>query len=368
MSFAGFKKQYNKVNQLVSEKIGGAKGTELDDDYLEMERKTDVTDKLVSEIINKTQEFLQPNPATRAKLATQAALSKMKGQQRHLVYTQPESTLGDTLSKYGAELSEGSPSGFGEACKETGVAFSHLSEAKDSLEENVKQNFLYPLHQLQSKDIKEIQHHRKKTAGRRLDYDCKRRKKEKGVSEEELSQAEEKFADSKELTETAMFNLLSNDVEQISQVKGFVDALLEYHESSVTILTELKETLDKKSDEAAGKPKATHVPKRIGSTASKNSNPYDASDSNGKTGSYSFGAPASAPVYAEPIVNQPVTKLTPTAKALYDFEPENDGELGFKEDDIIELTQQIDENWFEGKIRGQVGYFPVNYVEVVNPL
>ena len=39
---------------------------------------------------------------------------------------------------------------------ETGEAFSQLAEAKYSLEENVKQNFLDPLHQLQTKDLKEI--------------------------------------------------------------------------------------------------------------------------------------------------------------------------------------------------------------------
>jgi endophilin-A len=50
---------------------------------------------------------------------------------------------------------------------------------------------------------------------------------------------------------------------------------------------------------------------------------------------------------------------------LYDFDPENDGELGFKEADIITLLTRVDDNWFEGQIHGQVGYFPVNYVKVV---
>lgn len=74
--------------------------------------------------------------------------------------------------------------------------------------------------------------------------------------------------------------------------------------------------------------------------------------------------------------------------ALYDFDPENPGELGFKvrciafdnfqietqtfvcfqENDIIQLLQRVDDNWYEGKVNGKQGYFPQSYVEIKVPL
>lgn len=62
-----------------------------------------------------------------------------------------------------------------------------LADVKYALDDNVKQNFLEPLHHLQSKDLKEVLHHRKKLHGRRLDFDCKKRKQTKGGSSSVLT-------------------------------------------------------------------------------------------------------------------------------------------------------------------------------------
>lgn len=50
-------------------------------------------------------------------------------------------------------------------------------------------------------------------------------------------------------------------------------------------------------------------------------------------------------------------------RALYDFSPVAPGELGFKEGDILIVTQSSDANWWEGKLNGLHGAFPAAYVE-----
>lgn len=389
MAFAGLKKQINKANQYVTEKMGAAEGTKMDDDFVEMERKTDITYELVEELQMKTKEFLQPNPTARAKMAAVKGISKLSGQAKAATYPQPEGTLGETMLAYGRKLGEESV--FAAALVESGETMKQLADVKYALDDNVKQNFLEPLHHLQSKDLKEVLHHRKKLHGRRLDFDCKKRKQTKGagssVTEDEIRQAEEKFAESLHLAQMGMHNILDNDVEQIAQLAFFAEGLLEYHKQCTDILKVLTETLHDKRNEAASKPRKEFIPKTLADlpmsmggemmSSTGRTTPSGLTDglngmNNAKTPAVS---PGSAPGGWDPFGhNAPAaqsrsnSRPTPCCTAVYDFDPENPGELGFKEGDLITLTSRIDENWFEGSLNGKTGFFPVNYVQVTVPL
>ncbi|XP_014224116.1 endophilin-A [Trichogramma pretiosum] len=397
MAFAGLKKQINKANQYMTEKMGGAEGTKLDDEQLvEMERKTDVTFELVDELQLKTKEFLQPNPTARAKMAAVKGIGKLSGQAKASTYPQAEGILGDCMLHYGKKM--GDESIFGQALIEVGDAMKQMADVKYSLDDNIKQNFLEPLHHLQMKDLKEVMHHRKKLQGRRLDFDCKRRCQAK---DDEIRQAEEKFAESLHLAQMGMYNLLENDIEQVAQLATFSEGLLEYHQQCVEILRTLCERLMEKKEEAANRPKDEFQPKTLsdlridaihlsgdGMNGNKRSQldlfpanqPPSSTNASPLASPSVIRSPAKTPMQPQPgqqqqqqgqpgqQPQQQQQQRQPCCTALYDFEPENPGELGFKENDTITLIKKIDDNWYEGTVNGRTGYFPVSYVQVVVPL
>ncbi|VDO84811.1 unnamed protein product [Heligmosomoides polygyrus] len=254
MSLSGLRKQFNKANQYLSETVGAAEATKLDDQYNEMEKHIDMTNELISALVAGTNEYLQPNPAfstislflnpfvqltaTRAKMATMGAISKVRGTVKTSPYPQTEGMLADTMHKYGSSLGESSD--LGKALLEAAEAYRHMADIKYQMEENVKQNFIDPLTHLQNNELKDVNHHRTKLKGRRLDYDCKKRQQRR---DDELIQAEEKLEESKRLAEMAMFNVLSNDVEQVSQLRALVDAQLDFHRQTAQVLEALQAQL-----------------------------------------------------------------------------------------------------------------------------
>ncbi|KAI7892738.1 uncharacterized protein EV154DRAFT_503953 [Mucor mucedo] len=132
--------------------------------------------------------------------------------------------------------------------------------------------------------------------------------------------------------------------------------------------------------------------------AAYNNNQYNASPSYSNNASPSYTAPAytnnqpaytnTQPTYnntyqppqqdASSYASQAATKRAPpppppsrkpgehTAKALYAFDGQQQGDLSFQEGDLITIVQKTDsqDDWWTGKLNGKQGIFPANYVQL----
>ncbi|CAG2104394.1 unnamed protein product, partial [Medioppia subpectinata] len=330
MSLAGLKKQLNKANQFVSEKIGNAEGTKATDEYIELERQTDVIHAVVDDMVSKTKEVLHPNPALRARMAVNSRINST----RKSCYPHPEKDLGECMTKYGTQLKDGSA--FGRSLVEVGETFKELTEIKSKFEDRVKTRFLDPLNRLQTKDINDCMHHRKKLEGRRLDYDCKRRKISRQSSQDhdpDVKLAESKYNESFNLATVAMKNLLDNEEEQSQHMVDLSQALYDYHNECANVLRGLASRLQ-----------GNKISLNMSQTMAQNR-------SNQSIRPTERPKPAERPKLLD--------KPKPKCRAMYDFEAQSPDELSFKEGDVIELKSKVDSNWFEGILYGKSGLFPV---------
>ncbi|XP_037086633.1 E3 ubiquitin-protein ligase SH3RF1-like [Pollicipes pollicipes] len=74
------------------------------------------------------------------------------------------------------------------------------------------------------------------------------------------------------------------------------------------------------------------------------------------------------PLSSKPAPAARAQPAVPCARALYSYAGQQDGDLAFKEGDVIQLRRRIDFDWFEGQLDGRVGVFPVNRVAVLTAL
>lgn len=52
-------------------------------------------------------------------------------------------------------------------------------------------------------------------------------------------------------------------------------------------------------------------------------------------------------------------------QALHNFTPEGPGELALRAGDVVTTVEQLDSQWYRGTCRGSSGFFPVNYVQIL---
>uniref|UniRef100_A0A1A8J0Z2 SH3-domain GRB2-like 3b n=1 Tax=Nothobranchius kuhntae TaxID=321403 RepID=A0A1A8J0Z2_NOTKU len=369
MSISGMKKQFRKASQRLNERLTGAEGTRMDDDFQKLQKSVSVIDALVAELLSRTTELLQPNPAYRAKVGMLSTVSRIRGQARATGYPQTERILGNCMVSYGQQL--GAASEFGGALTDVGGALQQIGQARDALNITVKQTFIDPLQKLHHSELKQIKFQLKKLNSQRLDLDYKKRQQGK-VAAGELQRAWDKFSWSTEMAERSMFVLLQNEADLVSHLAALISGLLDFHRNTQHILLGLHGNLQARLTAASNKPERRFRSRKVQVQGDHNSivgldhQPSDpAFTSSGERHPVVPSGPS------RPISNITDNNLVldqPCCRAMYSFLPSHDGELEFSEGDIILLVRQVDANWYEGSLGARSGLLPACYVDVLVPL
>lgn len=66
--------------------------------------------------------------------------------------------------------------------------------------------------------------------------------------------------------------------------------------------------------------------------------------------------------------NSDVFSVRELCKVLYPYQPSNEDELELKEGDVITVLAKdlADKGWWKGELKGKVGVFPDNFVNLVS--
>ncbi|KNC46309.1 transcription factor lim1, variant [Thecamonas trahens ATCC 50062] len=73
--------------------------------------------------------------------------------------------------------------------------------------------------------------------------------------------------------------------------------------------------------------------------------------------------PAAEPVADEWAAEADTGSYLYQVQAMYEYVVEEDGELGFPEGAVVNVLEELSEDWWHGEYNGAVGMFPANYVQ-----
>lgn len=401
-------KKLGQLRQWTGEKFGNASKTEVSADFKDLIKETDERKEHTERVHKACLSFVMSMTNRKLDILSIGGIAEdTKIPSGQLATATIElGTLMRLDSEYGKTLIR-----FGEGHEKLG---SHQQEFVQS----VQMGYIAELDRVLG-DMKEYARLKSKLENRRLDYDAKmnkvqKTKKENQTLEEEARVAQAKYEETLGVLWDKMVEIESNEQDQIRELVQFVDAEVEFFKkcletvellkvdlsnllpgiqynsqkstansarrvpssnpSSDELKAQRRSHLSRSSKEELGMSESPRYPGGlspsvgISPAASRQRTPISgvsrSTSSNSVIGKMAPPIPPQSLPYREP-EPEPATKQV---RVLFDFEAEGPGELTIQKGDIITVTNEIDEGWWEGEIldgSGRAGMFPANYTEVI---
>ncbi|KAJ3125631.1 hypothetical protein HK098_008359 [Nowakowskiella sp. JEL0407] len=370
----------NAVLQFAGEKIGSTQRTETSEDFMRLSHDTDLMNDQSQNVFDAFQGYLKS-------LGKRGEGEKPK--------KSPIEVLGSAMVMYGNQLPPDST--YGQTLLKVGEAQESVAAAQAKYVSEVSAGYVTRLNQILY-DMKEFYTLKKKMENRRLDFDAKhntamKSKKDPNQLLEEVNQAKIKYEETLNDVTQRMVRLNMDEDDQLNDLLEFVDLEVAHYQKSLKILLQLQSDLE-------SVPRNSQKVKRVNSSTSSYHKTSFADEDRShtptdkkllkaaQTGSLVF--PAQAPdgsiqapprprdfsVSSSPNVQPTVIQLVQAqshnflkqARVTFDFDAEGEDELTIRKGEIINITAEIDEGWWEGEIAdgsGRFGMFPSNYCEVL---
>jgi len=383
--------------QWSKEKLGMAKPSTFDADFLITEKTYKALEQLLNDLVKYIVIYLQPKSKNQKHLVIETmSYTNILRKER---VTQFEENLAEMLLKNAH--ANGIDNVLGMALQRTGDVFHSVAKIKTERDYLIKSRFLGPLTTEIRTEVKELNHQRDKLERKRREYDACAHKS----SENAKKIAQKKLDISTEDVALRMKNFIEANRKRVFELLTLINVLREYQLEYGRLLKPLGDQVAtamqgaglELPEEIKLSPvhtfhdtlNITHdsieVAKQTGSGRFIPSMPKSPKkdDKKSQLGQNNLTAKSivSRPGSAEVIRHEYTTRLDdsfstqdsilpdqPLCIALYDFEAENYGELTIVEGQKVELLSQPDNEWFEGRVDGKIGFFPIRYVRVIVPL
>ncbi|CAG8544516.1 2447_t:CDS:2, partial [Acaulospora morrowiae] len=385
-----------------NEKVGSGQKTQLTDEFLELQQKTEERHNGLDKLHAATKNYLK-------------TMSK-KTESEEKMKTLPIEALGSTIRNYGEEI--GVESAYGSSLVKLGTANEKIANLQLEFVSRVREEFLEGLESTIG-ELKQYQQLKRKLESRRLDYDAKlnrvqKSKKEKPELEEELRASKEKYDETMEELYGKMQHINDSEEQYVQELTSFLDAQLEYYKKSFEILSGVKDdwvesssikpkrrtpvrkttsdSYNSHSDDVvdeqysdSGSVHSNHdrskksrpTPKRTLSRASnsKSEDSYNTSHNVSSSSRRKNTASGGSSVKTTDARRAPSTRKTGISqstkkkqvRAIYSYEGGENDELAMEEGEIITVLEEH-EGWWIGEIidpdgSKRSGMFPANYTE-----